>query len=472
MRYAFLGEQRLARLDPVDVGVRTAPVTKTGSGLSLASNGNGSTPNSIRAVALGLMRAWCSPVGCIALAALVFACLLLIPNKRARKAPAYALRFGTVAISVSLVTLGSLGIQACASDHGSRIPSLREQSVEIETVPDGAEFYLADAQQSPLAVVSKAASVVSRVALHPFGHVRFQVGRSGDPWGFVGNEEDRGSGISDFHARPYRAELGVFLAVDPVALLTPEQTIGSAARLLPYAYAASDPITQSDPNGLTFGDFARGMWDQGVETAKNAAKGAYAAAKSTAARALRGDVAGAGKRVVKGVADGLDRTIDNVVHFGDDFVNAATAGSDYESGRLAVKPVTTAMGASALILGPRVGAGKSVNAPAPPTKTRVTALPAAGDRVYRVWGGEAESTGRSWTRTDPRTVPNYRDAAGLPAQNAGRFVSEGKLVDTKGVQSRQALELHGNGGGLDELVVPHPNAQIRLTRVSGVNPEF
>jgi len=213
---------------------------------------------------------------------------------------------------------------------------------------------------------------LSRTALHPFGHVRFQAGKSGDPWGFVGNEEDRGSGISDFHARPYRAELGVFLAVDPLALLSLEKTIGSAARLFAYAYAASDPITQSDPNGLTFGDFARGMWDQGVESAKNAAKGAYSAAKSTAAQALRGDIAGAGMRVVKGVADGLDQTIDNVVHFGDDFAKATTAGSDYESGRLAVKPVTTAMGASALILGPRVGSGKTANA----ARTTAAAEPA------------------------------------------------------------------------------------------------
>ena len=233
-------------------------------------------------------------------------------------------------------------------------------------MPDGAEFYLADAQQSPLAVVSKAASVLSRTALHPFGHVRFQTGKTGEPWGFVGNEEDRGSGISDFHARPYRAELGAFLAVDPLAVLSPEKTIGSAARLFAYAYAASDPITQSDPNGLTFGDFARGMWDQGVENAKNAAKGAYAAAKSTAAQALRGDVAGAGIRVVKGVADGLDGTIENVANFGGDFAKAVTAPSDYEAGRLAVKPVATAMGASALLLGPRVGSGKSENASNPP----------------------------------------------------------------------------------------------------------
>jgi len=362
VRYAYLGGQRLARLDQVDVGPRTAPVTKTGSVVSVSNGDNTDGRAAPSTLSQRMARAWRSASGIAALISLLFACLLVIANKRTQKAPAYVLRLGTVAIWMGLLSLGGLGIQACASDRGSHAPSFREQSVEIAAVPDGAEFYLADAQQSPLAVVSKTASVLSRTALHPFGHVRFQAGKSGDPWGFVGNEEDRGSGISDFHARPYRAELGVFLAVDPLALLSLEKTIGSAARLFAYAYAASDPITQSDPNGLTFGDFARGMWDQGVESAKNAAKGAYSAAKSTAAQALRGDIAGAGIRVVKGVAGGLDGTIENVVNFGGDFAKAVTAPSDYESGRLAVKPVMTAMGASALILGPRAGSGKGANA--------------------------------------------------------------------------------------------------------------
>ncbi len=143
-------------------------------------------------------------------------------------------------------------MQACSSDHASHTPSFREQSVEITAVPDSAEFYLADAQQSPLAVVSKVASVVSRTALHPFGHVRFQTGKAGDPWGFVGNEEDRGSGVSDFHARPYRPEIGVFLAVDPVALLEPSKVAGQPSRTFAYAYSAGDPIGMVDRDGRDF----------------------------------------------------------------------------------------------------------------------------------------------------------------------------------------------------------------------------
>jgi RHS repeat-associated protein len=264
-----------------------------------------------------------------------------------------------VTIATSLLALAGLTVQACSSDHGSRAPTFREQSVEITTVPEGAEFYLADGQQSPLAVANKAASITSRTALHPFGHVRFQTAKSGDPWGFVGNEEDRGSGISDFHARPYRPELGVFLAVDPVALLSPEQTIGNATRLLAYAYAGSDPITQADGNGLTFGQFVHGMWDQGVENVKAAAQATVASVRSNAALAMSGDIEGAAANVVVGAAHGMVQTVKDVGNFGNDFAKAVFAPNDYEAGRLAVKPVMTAMTVAGTVMGARMAVEKA-----------------------------------------------------------------------------------------------------------------
>ena len=70
-----------------------------------------------------------------------------------------------------------------------------------------------------------------------------------------------------------------------------------------------------------------------------------------------------------------------------------------------------------------------------------------GTRVFRVWGDGAGPNGRSWTNIDPGTVPNYRDVAGLPVENTGRFVSEGVLVDATGVTTRSALPLGNNRGG-------------------------
>src|SRR5262249_31381899 len=42
-------------------------------------------------------------------------------------------------------------------------------------------------------------------------------------------------------------------------------------------------------------------------------------------------------------------------------------------------------------------------------------------KVFRVWGDGSKPWGPSWTPVDPRTVPNYRNAAGLPSKNSGRF---------------------------------------------------
>jgi RHS repeat-associated protein len=95
-----------------------------------------------------------------------------------------------------------------------------------------------------------------------------------------------------------------------------------------------------------------------------------------------------------------------------------------------------------------------------------------GDTVYRAWGGGSRPWGASWTRVDPSTIANFRDAAGLPSANTGQFVSVGRLVSTEGVQARAALSLEGNVGGLDELLIPNAESQIELQFVGGANPGF
>jgi uncharacterized protein RhaS with RHS repeats len=107
--------------------------------------------------------------------------------------------------------------------------------------------------------------------------------------------------------------------------------------------------------------------------------------------------------------------------------------------------------------------------------------PYAGQKIYRVYGGDASAGGASWSPVNPGSVPNYREAAGLPsggpsgANNSGRFVIEGTLVDpSKVVLTRSALPLDGKAGGLPEYIIPKglDNGAIRVDRVSGVNPEF
>jgi len=165
------------------------------------------------------------------------------------------------------------------------------------------------------------------------------------------------------------------------------------------------------------------------------------------------------KRVLK--EDGLD-IVGDLYTFIDP--NASIADMAWAAADLTLG---TSFNNRAFAVAKKFGKGKKAR-----TAEDIRGAPKPGDRVYRVWGDGANANGRSWSRTDPRSVDNYRDASGLPDQNSGRFVTEGRLTDTKGVTQREALPLHGNKGGLDELVVPDPTKQIRIDRVSGVNPEF
>ncbi len=94
--------------------------------------------------------------------------------------------------------------------------------------------------------------------------------------------------------------------------------------------------------------------------------------------------------------------------------------------------------------------------------------------VYRVFGGDARAQGFSWTNVDPRTVNNFRDSAGLPsggasgATNTADFLIQGKVNPADIINSRSALPLDGNVGGLPELIIDPKN--IRLNNFSVLNP--
>jgi len=98
------------------------------------------------------------------------------------------------------------------------------------------------------------------------------------------------------------------------------------------------------------------------------------------------------------------------------------------------------------------------------------------DAQASISGGDAKAEGFSYTPTNPNTVENFRDAAGLPsggasgANNTGRFVLEGTVKNKNILNKLQAVPLDGNKGGLIEYKID-PN-KIKINRVSGVNPQF
>lgn len=90
--------------------------------------------------------------------------------------------------------------------------------------------------------------------------------------------------------------------------------------------------------------------------------------------------------------------------------------------------------------------------------------------VFRVYGGKAKPNGFSWTSVNPNSVGNFRNTAGLPNVNTGRFVIEGTVKRSNIIKTRSALPLDGNKGGLLEYIIDPKN--VNINRVSGANPGF
>lgn len=95
--------------------------------------------------------------------------------------------------------------------------------------------------------------------------------------------------------------------------------------------------------------------------------------------------------------------------------------------------------------------------------------------VYRAFGGDARAQGFSWTTKDPRSVSNFRDAAGLPSggasgsTNTADFLIKGKAKASDIIESRSALPLDGNKGGLPELIIDPKN--VNITDFSVLKPQ-
>jgi RHS repeat-associated protein len=129
----------------------------------------------------------------------------------------------------------------------------------ISDVPVGTVFYLGDHQHSPLVLTNARGEVIRTIAYQPYGSIRHQSGEGTDPFEFVANESDSGSGLGDFGARPYRHQAGIFLRPDPVAVLAPESLLDQPLRLAPYGYSGGDAINRADPHGEFWGAVLAGV---------------------------------------------------------------------------------------------------------------------------------------------------------------------------------------------------------------------
>jgi hypothetical protein len=79
---------------------------------------------------------------------------------------------------------------------------VREQTLGSGTRGDGVTGGDGDHHGSPVVVTDARGEVIREKAYHPYGSTRCERADAADPFAYVGNEQDQGSGLSDFSARP------------------------------------------------------------------------------------------------------------------------------------------------------------------------------------------------------------------------------------------------------------------------------
>jgi RHS repeat-associated protein len=280
--------------------------------------------------------------------------------------------------------------------------------------------FLSDALGGTLALADSAGVVQTSYTYSPYGETTFTGTASNNTSQYTGRENDN-DGLYYYRARYYHPVFSRFVSEDPLGFAAGDPNL--------YGYVLSNPISNVDPSGQIVPWIAAcatsAAFSVGIEMISNSLAGRKNTLSSVAGTGASGCVAGM---------------------FGFGLGKAAIAGARY----LAATKTFNQLSRSA----------------------HLTRTAGEGQRVFRVWGDASGPNGSYWTKVDPGTIANFRAAAGLPSGNTGRFVSEGLLVDVRGVSSGFARSGAGGGGGIPELFIPNPARQVQLLRVSGANPPF
>jgi RHS repeat-associated protein len=345
------------------------------------------------------------------------------------------------------------------------------------------EYYGTDALGSIRIVFAADGTVKAQSDYLPFGEEFAPTGAL-PTQRFTGQQRDAEENLDYFNARSYQTRTGRMTTTDPVfsALFVPQ-------RWNRYTYALNNPLSYVDPDGrdpiLRFTD-ATSVVGRTSDNSGNALPWSLVA----------GDYTANGIEAIPGWAF-FSPSHGAIETWGTPELDAWLASFKTDAGN---QDADAESGSGEQITGPDTGFVERPPLP-PPSETTTTTFgviagvvvganaavtaakfvspfiwgavgPKVGDVVYRVYGGLAGPYGKSWTNINPGTVSNYRNVAGLPNVNSGRFVIEGIIRDTSQMTVRSALPLNGNAGGLLEMVFQNPSTAIQITRVSGMTPPF
>ncbi|WP_344553123.1 RHS repeat-associated core domain-containing protein [Kitasatospora saccharophila] len=120
----------------------------------------------------------------------------------------------------------------------------------------GALTYQAANQQGTAQLQVDATTLApTRRAYDPYGNPRgTQPTGWADNRGYLGQPADPGTGLDLLGARNYDPALGRFLTVDPILQAGDPNQMGG------YTYAGDDPVSSSDPSGLSIGSWIHDAW--------------------------------------------------------------------------------------------------------------------------------------------------------------------------------------------------------------------
>ena len=131
------------------------------------------------------------------------------------------------------------------SVSGTRYYAYDGQNIAVRTSGGTLRWALDDAHNTATAEIDATTQAVTFQRTDPFGNDR---GSSPTTWtgdhGFVGGVKDTTTDLTHLGARDYDPTTGRFISLDPVLELTDAQQING------YAYAADNPVTGADPDGL------------------------------------------------------------------------------------------------------------------------------------------------------------------------------------------------------------------------------
>jgi len=331
--------------------------------------------------------------------------------------------------------------------------------------------------------------IVQRFEYSPYGQESYVLNPSLDlEVSYTGQDYDVESGLYYYNARYYNPQLGRFIQPDT---MIPDPTNLQAYNR--YSYVQNNPLKYTDPSGHSFFTAASNFFFGSSTTGGTSLAGQIMTAGYTNTEG--GEIPGTthiegptdaqtkspiGEVAIQYKEEALPMATDGIP--GDEFGSVPDSYDQIGfSNTEIIIAVVAFIGLTAVIY---TGLGKLavVAGAAGFVRTHPEAIEGMagegstiiqqGMPIFRVYGNGASAFGKSWTPIDPSTILNYRNLAGLPDENTGRFIIEGIIKNTNGMYFRNALPLDGNAGGISEILVLDAINQIQIMSVQGVNPTF